>query len=46
MAVPIDGSYTYAHSDIDEAVLDVNINRNRQAIHEFIYGEHIPRSAN
>jgi LCP family protein required for cell wall assembly len=44
-SIPLEGSYSYIHADAGEAVLDVNLARNKAALHEFIYGQLIPRPA-
>ncbi|MDR2505875.1 MAG: LCP family protein [Oscillospiraceae bacterium] len=52
LSVPIEGAFKYVQIEVpsdDEtaaataSVLDVNLTRNRDAIHTFIYGEVIPR---
>jgi LCP family protein required for cell wall assembly len=42
-SIPLEGSYSYAHADAGEAVLDINFAKNKDSLHEFIYGRYIAR---
>ena len=43
-SLPIDGSFTFAQADQGESILETNIKTNRDALHQFIYGQVYPKN--
>ncbi|GHU70933.1 hypothetical protein AGMMS49992_04080 [Clostridia bacterium] len=45
LSLPLEGSYSFVQAEAGESVLDANLTRNKTALHEFIYGQYIPKSS-